>query len=99
MDMACYNVLNLNQSTKIGTADRRIRGSFGAPLEVLTELWSKVRCTPHPMHLLIALKWLKTYSSESIDAAFFNCDEKTVRKYRVLYVQQLSELETVSLYD
>jgi len=47
----------------------------------------------NPEHLFYALYFLKTYNSENNEAALFNIDEKTLRKYKWMFVEAISLLK------
>ena len=79
---------------------RRYRALFGVYPSVSYRLWSHlIRHLPSDCkinHFFWALNFLKTYNSESVRAALFNLDEKTLRKWQWIVVKSLARLKLVS---
>lgn len=68
--------------------DRVIRGFFGVPIPVITDVWNKIESTIDfsggalPKHLLWAMLFLKLYSTEEVHCALVGWPtRKTFRKW------------------
>jgi hypothetical protein len=92
---------NLGASDVVGL--RRFREHFGISPEVCLIAWL-ILAGKHlhppgaiPLHMLIAILFLKRYQTESIDRTITGLDEKTIRKWRWIYVDLLAKhLDVVS---
>jgi hypothetical protein len=49
-----------------------------------------------PIHMLWALCFMKQYAAESVLASMCDCDEKTLRKWVWIMVEQIAKLDLVS---
>ena len=81
-------------------AYRRFRGIFGVSPETCASLWNligeKAPSGSVPVHLLWALLFLKSYSTEHVNSVIAGVDEKTFRKWSWTFVGLLSDLKIVS---
>lgn len=87
--------------------DSRIRALFGAPLNVISDLWNRVwkklsknerlnliKDGVHYKHLLYALVFIKAYSTEDIHCSIVDWPPaKTFRKWSWYFVKKISELK------
>ena len=74
---------------------RSFKGHYGARPEVCLVLLRKLRlvdCRPKPKHLLWALCFLKTYSTEDLLAKKFHTTCKTLRKHVWAIVPKIAAL-------
>lgn len=82
------------------TERRRFQQNYGISPFMCTILWSKLSPTLHkncrPKHMLYALRFLKTYSTEDVSAVAEGCDEKTFRKWVWYFVTAIGQLNEVS---
>jgi hypothetical protein len=89
---------DVNRSANVGA--NRFRSLFGATPKVCSILWISLADTvpaySESKHLLWALLFLKTYTSEHVMHALTGADEKTVRKWVWIFVQLISDLHVVS---
>ena len=75
---------------------RRFRSSFGTECETCALIWNLVRNKPrgcHQKHLLWALMFLKTASTNELLASNFDCTEKTLRKWVWFFVKSISMMK------
>lgn len=84
-----------------GRARNRIfRAFFGVPSEICSRIWimliGKHSHDAHPRHLLMALHFLKGYSTENVNATLFQVDEKTFRRWQWEYTSLIANLCVVS---
>ena len=79
--------------------ERRFVAKFGISYNIFTDLWDKVRCTRKPLHLLLALNFLKEYNTENAMAVDFQCDEKTIRLYIQTYVPLIASQDLIRMGD
>lgn len=90
------NVFKMKASTK--SFDSRFRSMFGITPVVAVFVWDKIQIeNTTPIHLLMALNFLRCYTSEHVSSRFFNVDEKTLRKYRWLYVAAICQMKLVRI--
>lgn len=79
---------------------RRFRACFGTSPSVCSIIWALISDelpdNKEPMHLLIALNFLKTYSTESIRSVLFRVDEKTLRERQWNVIESIASLKLVS---
>jgi hypothetical protein len=79
--------------------DETFRGFFGAPLDVVTDLWNRVDVfiddkAALPKHLLWALIFIKVYATEAVHCALVGWpDEKTFRKWTWYFLEKISLLK------
>ena len=88
-----------NNRTKM----RRFKCFFGATPEHVTLLWWELlesKWFDHapskvvkPVHLLMALHFLKSYNVEELNASFFCCDKKTFRKWSWFILKGIAKLD------
>lgn len=87
----------LSESRK--TILRRYKSFFGISPTVCSIVWQESKDDhPHgatPKHLLWALSFLKQYSTEHYRRSIFQADEKTIRKWTWIFVELMSNLNTV----
>ncbi len=80
---------------------RRFRAYFGTSSKVCCFLWVMVKeSVPvhcQPVYLLWALMFLKTYSTENVNASIALVDEKTFRKWCWVIIKEPSRLDLVSI--
>ena len=93
---------DLGASDEVGL--RRFREHFGITLEFGAIAWQKLEhqhLNPRgasPIHMLCAIGFLKQYQTESVARAINGMDEKTLRKWRWVYVNLLAKsLNVVSI--
>ena len=77
---------------------------FGASPKIVAILWSELvksgwfNFAPtkivKPVHFLMALNFLKCYNVEEVNAAFFNCDEKTFRQWSWFVLKGIAKIST-----
>jgi len=93
-----------NKKPKCGrpTAERRFRSAFGCGPNVVAKAWHLLAHDhipaggDEPEHLLWALMFLKLYLNETTWAGMAGgVDEKTVRKWSWMFVDQLASLEPI----
>ena len=91
-----------NRSKSVQVQDRRFRAHFAVSWVQGAVLWADVqpevvhfyaKRKPKIIHLFFALLFLKTYQTEMQRAAFFSCDEKTMRLWTWRYVEAIGLLE------
>jgi hypothetical protein len=94
----CKRYIRRSKSSAI--SDRRLKACFGVSWHVgamvvylTNRKFGKDFCPVDK--LLIGLRWLKTYCTESNDAFFFDMDEKSIRKWRRIAVAALAGLDIV----
>jgi hypothetical protein len=84
------------------TWNRRFRAAFGVSFGVLLVLWNLLdpegaesKPAYRREHLLWALYFLKTYTTEVISATLFGTSDKTWRKWVTIVVTDISNLQLV----
>ena len=101
--MDINSILFLNEAKPVtgncpvSTASLRFKSSFGISVEVCIILWNMLlphfKEEPRPpaqKHLLWALYFLKSYSTESLAAGVFGTSEKTFRKHTHSMIMRIS---------
>lgn len=92
-----YMKHKLKASKKLGL--RRFRAFFGVTPTVCLRVWNLIiRELPigsKPKHLLWCLNYLKQYSTEHMRRTIFNADEKSIRKWTLIFIQHLADLTVV----
>ena len=80
--------------------ERRFRSFYGASSSTCERLWMLIdpyKTMPRgvqPFHLLWGLLFLKVYATEPVHCSIVGCpDEKTFRKWSILFVNAISQLE------
>ncbi len=82
--------------------NRRFIASFGATPLICAIVWNELkesnwfRRSPakvKPCHLFMGLHFLKGYNTEASNAAMFQCDEKTFRRWSWYIVSGIANLE------
>ena len=79
--------------------DARIKSLFGAPSEVIADLWNRVRPSvdepgAEPKHMLWALSFMKVYSTEDVHCAIFGWPSvRTFRKWSWYFVKKIAALK------
>lgn len=90
----------LKNESNSRTGIRRFRSMFGCTHFHCETIWNLLmgRHPPysHPRHLLMALLFLKVYSTEEIHHAISGADEKTFRKWSWIYTSLIAKLNVVS---
>lgn len=79
---------------------RKFRAFFGISPKLCEIIWCQIEDKPFgskPKHLLWSMLFLKTYSTESINAAIVKADEKTYRSWVWRFVALLAGLSVVSI--
>ena len=87
--------------------DVRFRSCFGAPSEVVADLWNRIKgegeieSGGHPKHLLWALIHLKVYSTAEIHCSIVGWpSRKTFSKWAWYFIERIAELkDTVIVLD
>jgi hypothetical protein len=85
---------NSRRALSEATMKRRYISIFGFEPQVISTTWISIfegRKTCLPKHLLWALMFVKGYDCEAKLASFIGADEKTVRKYIWLVLQNITE--------
>lgn len=79
--------------------DRVMRGFFGVPIPVMTNLWNRLEPTVNfqsgalPKHLLWSLLFLKLYSTEEVHCALVGWPtRKTFRKWSWFFLSQIDSV-------
>ena len=96
--------LQLANSTcqSVMVQDRRFRSHYGLNWVQASLIWQRIlpivvdyyaHKKPKKKHLFYALRFLKTYDTETNGSSFFKCDEKTLRAWTWKYVEAISLLE------
>jgi hypothetical protein len=82
---------------------RKFRQLFGASPTTCSYIWGKLEnsnslpTNAHPIHLLYAMLFLKTYGTEELNSALATVTEKTFRKWYKIFVVLIAEdLDEVS---
>ena len=83
------------------TSERRYISMFGISPTATSIAWEMCRIQlefpkARPVNLLMALHFLKTYSTEHTARVIFKCDEKTYRKWVWAFAKRISSLDVVS---
>ena len=88
-----------NRKWETTDKDERFRSCFGAPSEVVAEIWNRIEPTidkpgAHPKHLLWALVFLKVYSTEDIHCSIVGWPStRTFCTWSWYFVRKISELK------
>ena len=100
-DLAEYSLQFMN-SKRMPSKDvfhRRFRALFGVNCSVALKVWKLLETTNilktkkcNPAHLLMALYFLKSYSTEAQISSHFSVDAKTYRKWLWVYVGGLAKI-------
>ena len=79
--------------------ERRFRSLFGVPPSVCVEIVYRLvelriinKKGAHAVHLLWTLFFMKRYNTYETNAASFNCDEKTYRKWVWVVIEGIAQL-------
>lgn len=80
--------------------ERRCRSLFGLDCRLITIVWSSLEehgilqsiSQKDPIHLLMALHFLKSYGIQTQLASIFSVDEKTYRKWTWTYINAIKKL-------
>ena len=87
----------LDGSRKLG--HRRFRGFFGTSPIVCLVAWDMLTALrprkSTPNHLLWALILLKQYNTETVNAALVGVNEKTFRKWSLIFINLLARMPVV----
>lgn len=92
-------IMRRSPTVSVGTSRRRFLSTFGVSSRVVRALWiilERQGTLPKlftPTHLLWTLCFLKVYGTEAIIAALCGCDEKTLRKWVWICLQQLADID------
>ena len=84
--------------------ERLFTSHFGVLLYVCAFLFHRItneddHCNYSPLHLLMALHFLKTYNAEGINSTLFGCSDKTLRKHCWNRIKILSNLGLINWED
>ena len=79
---------------------RRCRSLFGLDCHLITIVWSSLETSgilqsmpqKKPVHLMMALHFMKSYGIQTQLASMFGIDEKTYRKWVWLYINAIRKL-------
>ena len=81
---------------------RRFRQLHGVPPSICCTLWRRIwpQLSPFtkPKHLLWALRFLKSYNTEAVNADVFNVTETTTRSWIWNIVELLADINLVRHY-
>ena len=95
-----YTKSSLTRSENV--ALRRFKSHFGVTPIICSLIWEKLRTElpvgASPQHLLWGLSFLKQYSDEHYRRSVFRADEKTIRKWKWIFVTYLSNMNVVNLF-
>jgi DDE superfamily endonuclease len=90
---------------KVFVADKEnkvFRGFFGAPVEVVADIWNRIlplihdeyKASAKPKHLLWALVFIKIYSTEEVHCRIVGWpDPKTFRKWSWYFLQKIANMK------
>lgn len=84
------------------SANRKFRSFYGVSPNVCAILWNLLRNKPEgaePKHLLWCLIFLKTYGTEHVNSALVGVDEKTFRLWVWNFIELLSQMNVVNIYN
>lgn len=88
-----------NRKWKSKDKDMRIRACFGAPSDIIADIWNRMNAYglkdgAHPKHLLWALVFLKVYSTEEIHCSIVGWPSaKTFSKWAWYFIDRISLLK------
>ena len=95
-------IMNRHDGYTDATMLNRFRSWFGTSPEICEILWARLNISgwtdfsgvrpAHPMYLLWALLFLKSYGTEALLSAVVGADEKTYRKWVWFYVKGIASL-------
>jgi len=84
------------------TEKRRFRSLLGTSPGTAVILWNnigeEIPCNSWPAHLLWVLLFLKPYATGHVNAVIWGVDEKTFRKWSILFVRLISQISVESLF-
>ena len=81
--------------------ERLFTSHFGVSSYVCAFIFHRItndddHCNYRPLHLLMALHFLKAYNAEGINATLFGCSEKTLRQHCWNGIKILSNLALIN---
>ena len=99
---AGHKITRHNVDGSLTMGYRRFRAYFGTSPAVCLHAWNLLAdVRPNnskPEHLLWALLLLKQYCIESVNSTLTGVTEKTFRKWSLVFIKLLSNIEVVILY-
>lgn len=94
-----HKITKHNENGSICVGYRKFRAFFGTTPVICAIAWDMLLASRPPKsrheHLLWALLLLKRYSIESLNAALVGVNEKTFRKWSLIFIHLLSDLPVV----
>ena len=66
---------------------------------IWNEIYQKCPKSSSPKHLLWALQFLKTYSTEAVHCSITKSDPKAFRKWKWLFVRRIAGMKIVGFID
>ena len=90
MDAVLINRLGFKKNRE--SFERRCRSMFGASYYIAKVVEMKLGEPITPIYLLLALHFLKNYCTNNVMSIIFGLDEKTVRKWTIVYVNKISNM-------
>lgn len=96
------DTLSLGGNIDSETNLRMIQSVFGCGITIMATLWFRLSCEEllpwkaKPIHLLIALAFLKTYETEDNYVVKFGVTRNTHRKWTWDFIAAISKLDIVS---
>lgn len=96
-----YTESSMTRSAKV--ALRRFKSFFGITPIVCSIIWQKIKDEVpeggEPKHLLWSLMFLKQYTDEHTRRSIVGADEKTMRKWTWIFVEMLSNMDAVTIFN
>ena len=95
-----HKITGHNTEGSLSLGYRKFRAFFGTSPMVCVTVWDMLlfhrprKSTPE--HLLWALLLLKQYNIESVNAALVGVSEKTFRKWSLIYIRLLANIQVVN---
>lgn len=81
--------------------ERRYRSIFGVTPDVTSSVWNlleDLQSGSQPIHLLWALFFLKSYTTETVNSFIWRTTEKTFRKWVWYFIDKISLLPAVCIF-
>lgn len=99
MEAVAREALRIPSTWQSKRVEQEFRGFFGAPVEVITDLWNRIDPliddeAAKPKHLLWALVFIKVYASEAVHCCIVGWpDKKTFRKWSWYFLEKIFYLK------
>lgn len=94
-----FELIKQKQNNSLGIGQRRFRAMFGVSYIHCSIIWTHIyddlpggAC---PVHLLWTLMFLKCYNTEEVNRSLIDADEKTIRKWIWIFIDQISKIRVV----